>query len=451
MADEFEATPPPYDPDDSLRTPIPTRSDTVHQNNALRLNTDSRGIPSYEHAVGQDWALLFKSAIQYFDEHPPPHRQLQDGLTQHTLCLTAQSEATDVSFVPLCWQVASANVTQNDIATFANYLFPVQSISQTSVHDRYFVLEAEVSEPWFQRKHRFKIMVAEWNEGFFGPRGLHLNLILEYDDRRSSPSTDVHCAGCIAASYGGKGRSVPQSKEVTEATNNLATQAWRPLSVAVGLTLKALSHHVEQRARCTGGCDSRQNLGCRSRRRRCGQKTSESAAPITLSVEAEKSAGTPWLSESSPPKPPTGSSSKHLKPHDLSTLSASMGDMGFTNRSKTTTVEDLQNKPPAAPDTTLQDIKSDLATLLTFPTPLPFALNKPERVALKSQLKTLKHSVKAAARQARAERREDARSNGRRHCGRVTCQEKRELRTWKRACIGEIREVDRKVRRAGRG
>jgi hypothetical protein len=143
------------------------------------------------------------------------------------------------------------------------------------------------------------------------------------------------------------------------------------------------------------------------------------------------------------------SSSKATNHGDLHTLSESVAGMKLSSPSAITS--DLQSKHPIA-GVSLQDIKTNIITRLTSSTPPSHPLSRSDRRALKSELRALKHEIRAVVRQVRSERRAEARAKGRgRGCGKaLSCQEKRELRSWKRESLKEEREVKRVVSRAGR-
>jgi hypothetical protein len=130
MADDSGAVPPPYASVDPLRPPSSQNPEALLQTRRHPSNAESQGIPSYQRAVDEDFAFLFTSATQYFEDHPPHQPLPRTGLIRHTLRLNEQSDATDVSFIPTCWGREAADVTQLDMATFANFLFPSSSTSQ---------------------------------------------------------------------------------------------------------------------------------------------------------------------------------------------------------------------------------------------------------------------------------------------------------------------------------
>ncbi len=462
MTDDFETVPPPYTSDDPLRSSISSESETPPQIHTPRPHGQDRGIPSYEHVVGEDDALPFNSAVRYFEEHPAPHRRPRDGLVRHTLSLNSQSDATDVSFVPLCWQIASDSMTQDNMLTFANYLFPLPPTSHNFVHEKDWKLDVVKPESWFQRKHRRETVIAEWNEGFFRARGLYIDLTLKDDDRILHAPTSVGCAECTAASQMvlediAWTKSDIRLREAIGETDQRTIPTWRPmssgrccLSLAAGLAAQAASHITQQRSHHTSGCGGRHSHSCGSRRRRCGQRTCDPTLPVGCYTDFQQQhAPSDWLSlsPSLTLKPVPSSSQKDTHHHnDLFPLSELMADTKITTATNAT--DDVQNKHPRTP-TSPQDIKARLTTLAAPSTP-SYHLNRPRGLTLKSDVKAMKHDIKAAARQWEAERREDARARGGGGCGALSCEEKKELRRWKRESIREVRDVERSVRRAGK-
>lgn len=209
---------------------------------------------------------------------------------------------------------------------------------------------------------------------------------------------------------------------------------------------------LQQRARYISSCGSRQYQGYGSRRRHCGKRTSGVLFLTAHSVEDGKNAQMPQVFPSSPSIAchSVNFSSSATNYHDLSILSESIADMKINSPS--TTTSDLQSKH-AEVDISLRDIKANLIARLTSSTPPSNPPSRSKRRALKSDLRALKHEIKAAVRQVKAERSEEARARVGRGCGKAAMgrQEKKELRRWKRQSLHEVREVERSVRRAGRG
>jgi hypothetical protein len=463
MADVSGNVPPPYASDDPLRRNSSQSPEALHGARAPGFDNGGRAIPSYEYAVGEVETLPCPSAAQYFEQHPPPQRPLRDGLARHTLYLDQESHANDVNLVPLCWKTTHTDVTRADMYTFANYLFPEMSSPGTLIDGQICEDDEEESESWSQRKGRLESTVAEWNEGFFGPRGLHINLSLEDGVRTHYLPSDVACAECAGASevileetFGRKSNSRP--REVARASKSPALPAWRAtssrpccLGLLAGLAAQAVAHHAERRARRghEGGCGRRQYKCSRSNRRRCGQNTSESTFPKAHAMETHTGA------EIFPPFPSSASTVKLFHDslprnvdnyHDASALPEMMADMKLTTPVQAT--RHLQKKPSGGAGMALQDLKNNLSALTSSHDPST-SPSTPERLAFQTPLKTLKHEIKATVRQVKAERHEAASARGEGCRGAMSRQEKRELRRWKRESLGEIRDVEKRVKRAG--
>jgi hypothetical protein len=457
MGDQYEAVPPPYTSEDPLSPSATTGSEVFCQSQTSHLNADYRDVPSYELAVGEDEAVTFFSAAQYFDEHPPPHPQLGDGLVQHTISMGPQSDARGVSFVPLCWQIALAHVTHTDVMTFANYLFALQNTSETFLPEKSGGLVAGITEPWLQRQRRFESVVAEWNDGFFAPRGLQVHLDLETNNAAYYEPQDMACTQCAIAS---KLILDETSAEDVSAQMNTSmsaicgsgSPAWRlefdargPSALAADLAAQAVSRRLQQRAGHIGGCGKRsQQQRCASRRRHCGRDAFKSSFPAPNPVGGGKAFGSPLLS---PPFFSTANSSAEPTDHlDLIRFSDLMADMRLSTCGRSTSA--VQHNS-LAPGTSLPGIKTDNAPRIAFPA-RPSPLSKPQRLALKSELKALKHEVKAAVRQVKAERKEEARASSECSGRGMSVLEKRELKKWRKENIGDIRDAKKSVMKAGR-
>jgi hypothetical protein len=471
MTDESEVIPPPYTSHDSLRSSAFQRPGGVQRTDAPGLNVGSLGIPSYEYAVGEDIASQFTSAIQYFEEHPGPNLRPGNRTVRHTLSLNARSSAANIAFIPLCWQNARANVTQDDMFTFANYLFQPSTL-QSSIRDKLQDKLDRETESLLERKQRFEVVNAEWNEGFFRARGLYFDLIFHDSDEAHHSSNDISCPECAAAIQDSQGKpsmrvSVSQLRPVTSQPNaqNLVNPAWLPMprskcgfGLVASLVAQASAHHAERRAipRYARSCDSRQNQGCGSRRRRCGQWHITPVFPTTTcpsKVDQQEgySAPLPLVRSSAHQPPVTSLDRTDLKDNELPTLPQLMADMNLNTAEK---------KPftGALPDSSfshallrmsLSDFQAHLNSLQA---PHTNAHDSSSHCALQSDLKALKQQVKTAIRQVKAQRLDEARASGQRCSGGggMSWVEKRQLKAWRRERMGEIRAAQREVRWRGR-
>jgi hypothetical protein len=98
MVDDIEAIPPPYSPYDPLTSLHPTGGEIVHptQTHTPPVHGDNRGISSNGYVIEEDKASQ-TSPVKYAEEHLAPQRQLQHGLTSHTVYpfVNSSSKATN--------------------------------------------------------------------------------------------------------------------------------------------------------------------------------------------------------------------------------------------------------------------------------------------------------------------------------------------------------------------
>lgn len=396
MTNESDAVPPPYSSEDPLRVPIPQPDVTVYRTYVPPFNAHSQGIRSYEHAVGEDEALSSASAVQYFEEHPAPSHRPRSDTLWHTIHLNPQSEVRDVAFLPMCWQIASSYITEADMSTFANYLFP-QSPSRILTHDKHWEEVQGKSESWYRHTARPERTVAEWNEGFFEPRGLHITLIHENDNRTPYSPMDVGCAECTAAyQMASEYPSIRQDNttmgEATRRAENPDMSAWYPpfsrrchMEPIAGSTTPALSHQANHRSRYTNkSCHSgRQQNGCKSRRQRCGQKTFEPAIS-------------------------TLSSNDNAVIANASILIAGMEMLALANPTTVTTGEDHPISPAPKGTNPNKNTPSDFSLIRVPPRTREDAKNEIRSLKeVKADLKSLSQELKATMKQAKAERKEE--------------------------------------------
>ncbi len=220
-------------------------------------------------------------------------------------------------------------------------------------------------------------------------------------------------------------------------------------SLVTSLAIQAIARHVEQRGGDVSCAGRRQYRGCTSRRRCCSRKKLGPALSADHAAETEKNDTIhPTVP---PPSPRGGCSTSHSAQNsdstNLLTLSKLMNDTNLTRQARGTSVT-IPSHPEASISSA--DSKAMVANQPTFPNPPTLLLNRPERRALRSDLKALKHEIKAAARKIRTERKEEAQSKEKTCCGAMSFQERKDLRAWKRECLGEVRKVARSVRGAGR-
>lgn len=229
MTYDPDAPPPPYTPVDPLTpaTSASPNSPIQNQNHAPRLRGGDT--PSYgqlnrdndndndNHRLGEqtDGFLStgttdhtspvsptsnFSSAAPYFEEHAAQPMTPVLSFAEHHLIVTPSMTAADVAQLPACWGSLAELVTDSDWATFANYLFPPHldtthrgSAKVRTEAERHRKTDTQESDD--ERKERMNATVAEWNEGFFGPRGVKVSLSFSrQDDREPAVATCPNCA-----------------------------------------------------------------------------------------------------------------------------------------------------------------------------------------------------------------------------------------------------------------
>ncbi len=120
------------------------------------------------------------SAAVYFAERPPflhnpgPHL----NLVEHDITFTSETTRDDILYpLPIETYIAR-DVTIPDWSTFVNYLFPT-TIETSASKPKW---ERDVKSPHFaeedtpERREQIQAVVAEWNENFFSPRLIHINV-----------------------------------------------------------------------------------------------------------------------------------------------------------------------------------------------------------------------------------------------------------------------------------
>ncbi|MCJ1379052.1 hypothetical protein MMC17_002152 [Xylographa soralifera] len=174
--------PPAYSPHDP-QTPT---SDASHQPDTpiSPLRSSIRG--GYLSIVDDPHEVPYSSAVAYF-EGRPFHSDvaiatilIEHKITPHTTRddLPLQSLLPDQSY-----GMEARDVHPQDWATFVNYII-TELNGSTSVRDQN--LEKSVSREDFQeRQKRIEAVVAEWNEGFFGPR--RIRFVPEFSDSTPDP------------------------------------------------------------------------------------------------------------------------------------------------------------------------------------------------------------------------------------------------------------------------
>ncbi|KAI9790426.1 MAG: hypothetical protein M1835_000955, partial [Candelina submexicana] len=119
------------------------------------------------------------SAAAYFEERQSSLQSYDEILT-HCMVITPSSTPETIAFPPHGW--LNRDVNYQDFATFLNYLLPHQVASpdgptsekQHGSNEKCEALQP-VSDP--ERQAEIAAVVAEWNEGFFNPRGLRVEAL----------------------------------------------------------------------------------------------------------------------------------------------------------------------------------------------------------------------------------------------------------------------------------
>ena len=121
----------------------------------------------------------FSSAAAYFEERQPTLQPYDEVLTHH-MVITPSSTPESIPFPPHAW--LSRDIKYQDFATFLNYLLPHHLANPSTLADKKEqgpTKKPEVQEPVpdTERQAIIDAVVAEWNEGFFTPRGLRIETL----------------------------------------------------------------------------------------------------------------------------------------------------------------------------------------------------------------------------------------------------------------------------------
>lgn len=161
--------PPPYSVHD------PRGGPSNHTKPSSKIPTDKKT------SECKDDEPLFISGAAYFAMHPfTPSREFP-LLTYH-LPLLQDTTPESVNFPGAESIKRERNLTGQDWQAFLNHMIlqqPERAIA--SIYEDAVSLEKEHT-----RRSRIKAVTSEWNDGFFGPRGLHIILEIEARSRRNS-------------------------------------------------------------------------------------------------------------------------------------------------------------------------------------------------------------------------------------------------------------------------
>ena len=117
----------------------------------------------------------------YFEDRDEPdlHRAgVHLNLVEHTVTLNSETTRNDLAFpLPIETYIAR-DVTSLDWATFVNFVFPMHDevcdgkFRQGEDSQRHSFIRADTPA----RRDRILAVIAEWNENFFNPRQIHINV-----------------------------------------------------------------------------------------------------------------------------------------------------------------------------------------------------------------------------------------------------------------------------------
>lgn len=129
------------------------------------------------------------------------------SLVEHTITLNSETTRNDLAFpLPIETYIAR-DVTSLDWATFINFVFPMhdevcnEKLRQGRDSQRYSFVRADTPG----RRDRILAVIAEWNENFFKPRQIHMNV----DFTSLPPSQSSHSTAILPAAQSPHVRSRP--------------------------------------------------------------------------------------------------------------------------------------------------------------------------------------------------------------------------------------------------
>lgn len=145
------------------------------------------------------------SAGSYFVERPQPTSVVGDAKLEtliHHMTIYTRSQSKDFPRRPRCWNTRGNEISQHDWDTFLNFLFPTHlglAASSSRLHPQ---VRAEIGrdrkdraqETDEQRSARVSNVIDEWNEQFFGPRGVHVTWTY-VGDLEEGPASSL-CPNC---------------------------------------------------------------------------------------------------------------------------------------------------------------------------------------------------------------------------------------------------------------
>ena len=156
-----DQAPPPYTPSDPHAAPPPN-------NSSNSIPADSPVLTSVRSSyLRRDNVLTEPTAAGYFEERPCTI-QYPSFILRHSLNLISDVTRNDLPFPQPEERYHARDVTDDDWHTFTNYLLSV-------AHNEASMTVPPTTEETPGQQERFAAIVAEWNQGFFGPRGILLH------------------------------------------------------------------------------------------------------------------------------------------------------------------------------------------------------------------------------------------------------------------------------------
>ena len=170
--------PPPYSAHDPHGVPSYTNPTTTY--------STEKKLPNYK-----DEKPRFVSGAAYFAMHASSAARLSPLLTYHVPILR-YSKAKPVSFPGAKSIMQERDLTYQDWEAFLNHLILQQPKSRAAGSSRDPNLDEESMERESTRCARINAVTREWNEGFFGQRGVHIIPDIELFLKQ-----DTHVAGSL--------------------------------------------------------------------------------------------------------------------------------------------------------------------------------------------------------------------------------------------------------------
>ncbi len=131
------------------------------------------------------------SAATYFDDRHPHLQNSYTGLNliEHNVMIGPETTKEDVHYPLPIETYIDRDVTSLDWSTYVNYLFPAQDepVNEKPRREKDSRPRSFGDEDTSERRKQIQAVVTEWNENFFNPRLIHINV--DFIRRRSSSSS----------------------------------------------------------------------------------------------------------------------------------------------------------------------------------------------------------------------------------------------------------------------